>query len=267
MQLEFPEAVAIVAGASGAIGSVTARALAARGMTLVLAALPEENQRLESLARDLQTFGNRALIVPTDLRKRPDIDVLVAKTLVSFGRIDVLINTAGVGSSPSLCETSDDELERVIGVNLLGPARLIHAVLPVMKAQRRGSIVNIGSIAGEAGVMGIYSASKFGLRGLTDSVRREVRCFGIEVTLIEPGFVRSPMNPALGDRVPGPEIVADAIVAALSRPRRKQIVPKLYRVPLLVADAFPALIDLVFGDARIQDRLNRDARASRLPTA
>ena len=267
MQLQFSEAVAIVAGASGAIGSVTAQALAARGMNLVLAGLPEEKARLQTLANDLQSFGCRALSVPTDLRKRTEIDVLVAKALVSFGRIDVLINAAGIGSSPSLCETSDDELERVVDVNLLGPARLIHAVLPVMKAQRRGSIVNIGSIAGEAGIMGIYSASKFGLRGLTDSVRREVRSFGVEVTLIEPGFVRSPMNPALGDRVPGPEIVADAIVAALSRPRRKHIVPKLYRVPLLVADAFPALIDLVFGDARIQDRLNRDARASRLPTA
>ena len=266
MQVELPEAVAIVAGASGAIGSVTVRALAERGVSLVLAGLPDDREILERLAREIEAFGVRALAVPTDLTKRSDVDVLVAKTLVRFGRIDFLINAAGIGSNPSLCETTDDDLERVVAVNLLGPARLIQAVLPVMKAQRRGAIVNIGSIAGEAGVMGIYSASKFGLRGLTDTLRREVRSFGIEVTLIEPGFVRSPMNPALGDSLPGPEIVADAIVAALSRPRRKQIVPRFYRIPLFLAGAFPALIDVVFGNARIQDRLNRDARASRSPT-
>ncbi|MBV8601288.1 MAG: SDR family oxidoreductase, partial [Candidatus Eremiobacteraeota bacterium] len=124
-------------------------------------------------------------------------------------------------------------------------------------------IVNIGSIAGEAGIMGIYSASKFGLRGLTDSVRREVRSLGISVTLIEPGFVRTPMNAAMGDRLPSPEIVAEAVVDAIARPRRRRIVPRRYRVALLLFKAFPPLTDLVFGDARIQHRLNRDARAAR----
>ena len=78
----------------------------------------------------------------------------------------------------------------MLAVNLLGAARMMHAVLPVMKAQRRGAIVNVGSVAGEAGVLGMYSGSKFGLRGLNDSVRREVRSYGIGVTLIEPGFVQ-----------------------------------------------------------------------------
>ncbi len=141
-----------------------------------------------------------------------------------FGRVDVLANVAGIGSSPSLSDTTDDELERVLAVNLLGAARLIQAVLPIMKAQRSGAIVNVGSVAGEAGLMGIYSASKFGLRGLTDSVRREVRSDGIVVTLIEPGFVQTTMNGAMRN-LPPPEIVADAIVAAIARPRRRHIVP------------------------------------------
>ena len=252
------ERVAIVAGASGAIGSATVRALIEQRINVVLAALPDPV--LETLAHEAASRGVRALVVPTDITRRDEIDVLVAKTLVAFGRIDFLINSAGIGSSPSICDSSDSDLERVLAVNLLGPARLMHAVLPVMKAQRRGSIVNVGSIAGEAGVMGIYSGSKFGLRGLTDSVRREVRSWGIGVTLIQPGFVRSPMNPGLGDNIPGPEVVADAIVAALRRPKRKRIVPSIYRVPAFIAGAFPALIDLVFGDARIQERLNRDAR-------
>jgi len=255
------ERVAIVAGASGAIGSATVRALIKQKISVVLAALPDPV--LATLARESQDAGVRALVIPTDITRRDEIDVLVAKTLVEFGRIDVLINSAGIGSSPAICDSSDSDLERVLAVNLLGPARLMHAVLPIMKAQGRGSIVNIGSLAGEAGVMGIYSGSKFGLRGLTDSVRREVHSCGIDVTLIEPGFVRSPMNPAHGDKLPGPEIVADAIVAALRRPKRKRFVPAFYGIPAFIVGAFPALADAVFCDARIQERINRDSRAER----
>jgi NAD(P)-dependent dehydrogenase (short-subunit alcohol dehydrogenase family) len=87
-----------------------------------------------------------------------------------------------------------------------------------------------------------------------------VRSYGIGVSLIEPGFVRSPMNPAHGDRLPGPEIVADAIVAAIAHPRRVSIVPWTYRIPIFLVKLFPGLTDLVFGDARIQERLNADSR-------
>jgi len=254
------ERVAIVAGASGGIGSATVRALLRAGWSLVLAALQDE--LLDALAREVAPYGERVVVVPTDITRRAEVDALVARALVRFRRIDVLVNVAGIGSSPSFAESTDEEIERVLAVNLLGAARTIHAVLPVMKAQRSGSIVNVGSVAGEAAVLGIYSASKFGLRGLNDSLRRELRSDGIGVTLIEPGFVRTPMNAAMNG-LPGPEIVADAILAAIVRPRRKHIVPGNYRFPVLLFKAFPQLADRVFGDARIQRRLNRDARAAR----
>lgn len=253
--------VAIVTGASGGIGSATVRAFAGRGASVVLAAL--RDPVLDALAHEVQEQGRPALAVPTDVTSRNDVDDLVAKTLEAFGGVDILVNIAGIGSSPSLCDSTDEELERVLAVNLLGAARLMHAVLPIMKAQRRGSIVNVGSVAGEAGVMGIYSASKFGLRGLSDSVRREVRSCGIDVTLIEPGFVRTAMNPVMGPRLPGPEIVAEAILDAVTHPRRTRIVPGNYWLPVLLIKTFPGLTDLVFGSARIQQRLNRDARALR----
>jgi NAD(P)-dependent dehydrogenase (short-subunit alcohol dehydrogenase family) len=252
--------VGIVAGASGGIGSVTVRAFLDAGMSVVLAA-PQDAQ-LDAIAREMEPYGRRALVVPTDITSRRDLDLLVARTLVTYGRIDALANVAGIGSSPSFCDSKDQEIERVLAVNLLGAARLMHAVLPVMKAQRRGAIVNVGSIAGEVAVMGVYSGSKFGLRGLNASVRREVRSFNVGVTLIEPGFVRTPMNPAMNG-LPGPEIVADAIVSALRRPRRTIVVPRSYRVPVFLINTFPGLADRVFGDARIQERINRDARASR----
>lgn len=252
--------VAIVAGASGSIGRATVRALLAAGLRVVASAPPDA--LLDALAAELGPSGDRVLVVPADITSRADVDVLVARALVRFERVDVLVNAAGVSSAPALCDCSDAEIERVLAVNLLGAARLMHAVLPIMTAQRRGAIVNVGSVAGEAGVLGIYSASKFGLRGLSDSVRREVRSRNISVTLIEPGFVRSAMNAAMNG-LPGPEIVSDAIVGAIDRPRRAQVVPRAYRVPVFLTKAFPGVADLVFGDARIQRRLNRDARAAR----
>jgi NAD(P)-dependent dehydrogenase (short-subunit alcohol dehydrogenase family) len=259
--------VAIVTGASGAIGSATIRAFATHGTNVVLAAVESEREKLDALASEARGKGVRALVVPTDVTKRGDIDRLVAATLEAFGTIDVLANIAGVGSTPSLCDESDENIERVIAINLLGCARTMHAVLPTMIAKRKGAIVNIGSVAGEAAVMGVYSASKFGLRGLNDSVRREVRMYGIGVTLIEPGFVRSPMNAAMGDGLPSPDIVANAIVRAVDRPRRRIIVPKRYYAPVFFVKMFPGLVDLIFGDARIQDRLNRDAREARAAQA
>lgn len=258
--------VAIVIGASGGIGVPTVRALIAAGVHLALAAPASESHVLDELVSAAVAGGVRAIAIPTDVCKREDIDRLVQATLDAFGTIDALCNVAGIGSSPSLRDESDARIEAVVNINLLGCARTMHAVLPHMMARRRGAIVNIGSIAGEAGVMGIYSASKFGLRGLTDSVRREVRSYGIGVTLIEPGFVRTQLNAAMGDGLPPPEIVADAVVSAIRRPRRRIIVPWPYNLAVFAAKAFPGFIDLVFGDARIQERLNRDARAERAAT-
>ena len=254
--------VVILTGAAGGIGTASARAFAEHGADLVLADLRATDDALNALARELGERGTRAVAVATDITRRPEIDRLVERTLETFGRIDVLVNVAGVGSCPSLCDSTDEELERVVSVNLLGSARAMHAVLPVMKAQRSGSIVNIGSIASQSGVMGIYSASKFGLRGLTDTVRREVRSFGIGVTLIDPGFVATQMNAAMRN-LPKPEIVANAIVRAAVHPRRHVIVPASYHLPVLLAKAFPGITDLVFGHPRIQERLNRDAREAR----
>ncbi len=250
--------VAIVAGASGGIGIVTVRALLAAGFRVVCAA--PEDALLDALREELVPLGAQALVVATDITIAAQVEALAARALVAFGRIDALVNLAGIGSTPSLADDTDARMERVVAINLLGAARLIRAVLPVMKAQRRGAIVNVGSVAGEVGVMGIYSGTKFGLRGLSDTVRREVRADGIGVTLVEPGFVRTAMNAGMGDGLPDPAIVADAIVAAIDHPRRRVIVPGWYRAVVFVANRFPGFIDLVFGNAAIQNRLNADAR-------
>lgn len=258
--MSLRDRVAIVAGASGGIGSATVRAFLAEGMRVVLAAPPDA--LLAALAAEVAPHGERAAVVPTDITRRDQVDALVARTLDVFGRVDVLANIAGVGSPPSFCETSDAEIERVLAVNLLGAARTMHAVLPLMVAQRSGAIVNVGSVAGEVAVMGIYSGSKFGLRGLTDSVRREMRRHHVGVTLIEPGFVDTAMNVGMTN-LPSPDIVARAIVRAVRRPRRTVVVPANYLVPVLFFKLSAGFTDLIFGDARVQRRLNREARAAR----
>lgn len=250
--------VAIVVGASGGIGAATVEALTAQGCGVVLAAFPPE--RLEEMAAVAEARGVPALAVPTDITRRADVDAVVARTLVTFGRVDILINAAGVSTRPSLADETDADLERVVAVNLLGCARTIHAVLPIMKAQRRGSIISVGSVAGRIGLLGIYSATKFGLRGLCDSVRREVRRFGIHVTLIEPGFVQTEMNSRMTN-LPPPSIVADAIVDAIAHPRRTVVVPRSYRVAVALSEALPGFVDTVFSNERVQARLNRDAMA------
>lgn len=232
--------VALVTGASSGIGAATARLLAQQGATVVLAARRAEP--LHALAREIEQRGARALAVPTDVSDRAAIDALVAQAVAAYGRIDVLVNDAGIGHGHSIM-TEDAQMERMLAVNLLAPARLMQAVLPHLRRQGSGSIVNIGSIAGEMGTSGIYSATKFGLRGLSDSVRRELRADGIAVTLIEPGYIRTPLTAGQPGRLPGPEIVARAVAAAIVRPRRAVVVPWYWRIPIVLTRVWPAGAD------------------------
>src|ERR1700694_4758877 len=115
--------VALVAGASGGIGSATVRALLAHGLCVVLAA--PQDALLDAIAHEVATFGERTLVVSTDITSRDEVDALVARTLVRFGRIDALVNVAGIGSSPSFCDSSDAEVRQGVPVHLLGAGRTV----------------------------------------------------------------------------------------------------------------------------------------------
>ncbi len=239
--------VVIITGASSGIGESTARLLARKGATVILAARREDE--LRSLEREIASQGGKARAIPTDVTLLQEIERLVRETQTAFGRIDVLVNNAGVTGGTSLL-AEDAVMARAIAVNLLAPAHLMKAVIPVMLKQRGGMIVNIGSMAGEIGVSVMYSASKFGLRGLNDAVRREFMGRGIKVTLIEPGFIRTPMTAQHQGKMPGPEVVARAVLRAVERPRRKIIVPSYYRIPLVFSALFPGLTDWLINERR-----------------
>ena len=234
--------VVIVTGASSGIGRATAVRLGRAGTTVVLAA--RRADELAAAADEITAAGGEAISVPTDVRDPAAITELVARATRLTGRLDGLVNNAGIGGAASIL-AADAAVEKMIGVNLLAPIRLMRAVVPIMREQRSGSIVNIGSVAGEIGIGGTYSATKFALRGMTDSVRRELAGTGVGVTLIEPGFIATDPD-AVRPGVPGPEIVAAAVERALKRPRRRVVVPARYRAAILLANALPAVVDRVY---------------------
>src|SRR5205823_2434401 len=137
-------------------------------------------------------------------------------------------------------------------VNLLAPARCAQAVQPYMRRQGGGLIINIGSVLGEIGARGMYSATKFGLRGLNDALRRDLKHDNIAVVLIEPGFIRTPMTADLRFPMPGPETVVRAIVKSFHRPTRKMIIPWPYGLLTAVAKLLPGLTDWVMSKDGIQ---------------
>jgi NAD(P)-dependent dehydrogenase (short-subunit alcohol dehydrogenase family) len=242
-------AVVIVTGASSGIGRATAARLGRSGHTVVLAA--RRADELTALAGEITAGGGTAVAVPTDVRDPDALTALVARARELTGRIDGLVNNAGIGGIASIL-AEDRIVQKVVDVNLMAPIRLMRAVVPVMREQRAGSIVNIGSVAGEIGLQGVYSATKFALRGMTDSVRRELAGTGIGVTLIEPGFIKTPLT---RDRpgLPGPEIVAAAVENALRTPRRRVVVPKKYRAAIMMANTFPAVADRLLAGRAARD--------------
>jgi NAD(P)-dependent dehydrogenase (short-subunit alcohol dehydrogenase family) len=233
--------VVIVTGASSGIGAETALRLGRAGFVVVLAARRAE--LLAEVAASIEASGGSAVVVPTDVRNPADVRALIERATAVNGRIDALVNNAGVGGAPSVL-ADDEVIDAMIDVNLRAPIRLMRAVVPIMRAQGGGSIVNIGSVAGEIGIGGAYSATKFALRGMTDSVRRELAGTGIGVTLIEPGYIATASNGRTG--LPGPEIVAAAVEKAIRRPRRRIVVPLRFRFAIPLASAFPALVDRAY---------------------
>ncbi|MBA2678299.1 MAG: SDR family oxidoreductase [Ktedonobacteraceae bacterium] len=221
--MKISESILIVTGASSGIGTATARELAQRGATVVLAARRAEE--LDKIANDITQLGKKALTVPTDVQSRESIDHLVAQTVEAYGRVDGVINVAGIGGAGIIAQATDEVLEHMVMINLLAPARLIQAALPFMRHDGSAAIVNIGSIAGEMGTNGMYSATKFELRGLSDSLRRELWTKHIAVSLIEPGYIRTALTARVKGPLPGPEIVAHAVAGVLEHPCRVLVVP------------------------------------------
>jgi NADP-dependent 3-hydroxy acid dehydrogenase YdfG len=186
--------VVIITGASSGLGEATARHLAARGAKLVLAA--RRTERLQALVQEIEAAGGEALAVATDVVDMAQVQALADQAKARFGRIDVLVNNAGIMPLAPLSKLKVDEWSRMIDVNVKGVLHGIAAVLPTMQAQKSGHIINIASVAGLkifSPIGAVYSATKFAVRALSEGLRAEAP-EGVRTTIVSPGAVESELK-------------------------------------------------------------------------
>lgn len=224
--------VAIVTGASSGIGEATAVALAAAGAKVVIAA--RRGDRLQNLSQRIQQSGGEVLALTVDVADEAQVRDLVAKTQNQWGRIDILVNNAGVMLLGMIDGANTEDWRRMMNINVLGLMYATHAVLPIMKSQGEGHIVNVSSVAGRVANAGsgVYNASKWAVNAFSEALRKEVYQNSIRVTIIEPGLVATELPQHITDsgakeRAAGfygslknleSEDIAGAIVYAVTQP-------------------------------------------------
>ena len=235
--------VAIVTGASSGIGAATARELGRRGATVVLAA--RRAHLLDAQARSIHQAGGEAIAIPADLADATDIIMLAERALAAYGRVDVLVNNAGAFWSRPLTSSPPDQISGLAQVNLVGAMLLTRAVLPGMLERRHGAIISVGSLSGRVAMEPLYSATKYGLRGFSLALRRQLAGTGVSVSLVSPGNINTEMTRHVVGRMPEPTLVATAIADLVSHPRREVIVPGWHYAIAWLEQALPTVADLV----------------------
>ncbi len=240
---------ALVTGASSGIGAAAAIALAAEGASVALSA--RRKDRLEKLAEQIESEGGKALVLPGDISLEKIATRTVEKAAEHFGRLDILVNSAGVIQVGGVENADTEEWRRVIDINLMAILYISKAAIGPMKAAGGGDIVNISSTAGRraAGIFGPYSTSKFGLTGLTEGMRQELGAQGIRVSIVEPGATSTEVaagisNPDLREAMVkhvtkegamAPSDIAAAIVFIVTLPARANVSQLLIRPTIDVA--------------------------------
>ncbi len=255
--MEVKDKVVVITGASSGIGEATAREFGREGAKVVLAA--RRVDRLESVAQEIAGMGTGAetLVVQADLSKLEDIQSLINKTLERFGRIDVLFNNAGFGRLDWL-ENLDPvkDIQAQFDVNVLGVIQTTRQAWPIMMKQRSGHIINMCSMAGLVATptYTIYAACKHAVHGFSEALRREVKPWGVDVSIIYPGGVVTEFGAHAGikrkTKATTPkfllltaEQVGQAVVKLVRHPRAMWIIPGLWGVTAWLNKNFPSLVD------------------------
>ncbi|HZD71040.1 MAG TPA: SDR family NAD(P)-dependent oxidoreductase [Actinomycetes bacterium] len=247
--------IALVTGASSGIGAATVRRLAREPDSHVIL-LARQRERLAAVAAEL----GRASVITADLTG-PDTPARVAEQVErEHGRLDLLVNNAGVGGRGSFASSGWAEVRRTMAVNFDAPVRLTEALLPLLRRSAPSAVVNVASVAGRVSrpESGAYSASKHALVGWTEAVQIEERRHGVHVALVLPGFVSTdgfPQRELLASpmtrwMVSKPEKVADAIVEAALRHRAERYAPRPYAVVPVLRLLLPALYRRAVGGGR-----------------
>lgn len=238
------EKVAIVTGASSGIGAATARELSRHGMRVVLAARRVE--QLTEQAEAINSQGGEAIAIPTDISDAAQVQRLVDRTEDLYGKVDVLVNNAGIGWTRLLVNSPAEDIQRIVDINLTGAILMTRAVLPGMLDRDQGSIINVSSVCGRVAVEPLYSATKYGIRGFSLALRRQVAGTNVSVSLVSPGNIRTEMTRDINEPMADPEIVARKIAEVIARPKREVIVPTKHYVTVLLEQELPGLADLAY---------------------
>ena len=197
--------VVVITGASSGLGEAAARQLSARGAPVVLGA--RRIDRLKALAGELTRAGGKAIAVATDVTSRYEVQRLVDAAMHDYGRIDVMINNAGLMPQSPLSRLKTSEWDRMIDVNIKGVLYGIAAALPYMERQKAGHFINVSSVAGHKvrGGGAVYAATKHAVRVISEGLRQEVKPFGIRTTVISPGAIAT----ELPETITEPDIAAN----------------------------------------------------------
>lgn len=198
--ISIKDRVAIVTGASSGIGRAIALALAAGGATTVLAARSVD--KLQELAGEIEAGGGRSLVVPTDVTDDAQVRALFSTVKERCGRLDILVNNAGIADHTPTAQLSNERWHEVIAANLHSVFYCSRAALELMQAQKRGRIINVGSLSSKVPRpdTAAYAASKFALEGLTRSMAIDGRAYGIAVSMVHPGSTVSSLVPGVTDK-------------------------------------------------------------------
>ena len=241
--------IVLITGASQGIGAACARELRSRGARLSLTARSEDKLREVADAEALVTAG--------DLTNAAVRSHVVERTIERFGRIDILINNAGVGLYSPAWKAPLDEAHAMLELNFFTPLAMIQLVAPHMRERKSGMIVNIGSIAGKVTLpwFTLYSATKFALGSLTDGLRMELAADGIRAMVVCPGYVKTDFQAhALVGQAPGgllkgrkfaitPEQCAEAVARGVERDARTVVTPAIGWALIALQRLFPALVE------------------------
>jgi NADP-dependent 3-hydroxy acid dehydrogenase YdfG len=234
--------IVVITGASSGLGEATARLLSAQGASVVLGA--RRIDRLRAMADELSRRGGKAFAVPTDVIQRDQVKRLVDAAVQTYGRIDVMINNAGLMPQALLERLKIDEWDLMIDVNIKGVLYGIAAALPHMKQQKAGHFINVSSVAGHRVGPGfaVYAATKHAVRALSEGLRQEVKPYNIRTTVISPGAVATELpntvtDPQAAERIQKfyaevaipAESFARTVAFAMSQPEEVDVNEILFR--------------------------------------